>query len=107
MYKTIYVPVDNSDYSNAAIDLALTFGKAFSASLVGSHVYAAKLHDVRFKQMEFTLPDEYSGFRDAFPGPRLILANTKPARTAPPASKQLTARWPTSSPPLPRFTDLQ
>jgi nucleotide-binding universal stress UspA family protein len=59
MYRTIYVPVDNSDYSNAAIDLALTFGKAFRASLVGSHVYAAKLHDVRFKQMEFTLPDEY------------------------------------------------
>ena len=59
MYKTIYVPVDNSDYSNAAIDLALRFGRKFQASLVGSHVYAAKLHDVRFKQMEFTLPDEY------------------------------------------------
>jgi len=59
MYRTIYVPVDNSDHSNAAIDLALKFGKAFQSSLVGSHVYAAKLHDVRFKQMEFTLPDEY------------------------------------------------
>ena len=59
MYKTIYVPVDNSDHSNAAIDLALAFGKTFRSSLVGSHVYAAKLHDVRFKQMEFTLPDEY------------------------------------------------
>jgi len=59
MYRTIYVPVDNSDYSNAAIDLALSFGKVFRSSLVGSHVYAAKLHDVRFKQMEFTLPDEY------------------------------------------------
>ncbi len=59
MYRTIYVPVDNSDYSNASIDLALTLGKAFRSSLVGSHVYAAKLHDVRFKQMEFTLPDEY------------------------------------------------
>jgi nucleotide-binding universal stress UspA family protein len=59
MYRTIYVPVDNSDFSNAAIDLALTFGKVFDSRLVGSHVYAAKLHDVRFKQMEFTLPDEY------------------------------------------------
>ncbi len=59
MYRTIYVPVDNSDYSNASIDLALTLGKAFRSSLIGSHVYAAKLHDVRFKQMEFTLPDEY------------------------------------------------
>jgi nucleotide-binding universal stress UspA family protein len=59
MYRTLHVPVDNSDHSNAAIDLALGLGKAFGASLVGSHVYAAKLHDVRFKQMEFTLPDEY------------------------------------------------
>ena len=55
MYKRIYVPVDNSDHSNAAVAL----GKAFEGQLVGSHVYAAKLHDVRFKQMEFTLPDEY------------------------------------------------
>jgi len=59
MYRTLHVPVDNSDHSNAAIDLALGIGKAFGASLIGSHVYAAKLHDVRFKQMEFTLPDEY------------------------------------------------
>jgi nucleotide-binding universal stress UspA family protein len=59
MYSTVYVPVDNSDYSNAAVELALTLGKKQGAKLVGSHVYAAKLHDVRFKQMEFTLPDEY------------------------------------------------
>jgi len=59
MFRTIHVPVDNSDQSNASIDLALAIGKAFRAKLVGSHVYAAKLHDVRFKQMEFTLPDEY------------------------------------------------
>ena len=26
---------------------------------MGSHVYAAKMHDVRFKQMEYTLPEEY------------------------------------------------
>ena len=34
-------------------------GKAFSAKLVGCHVYAAKLHDYRFRQMEYTLPEEY------------------------------------------------
>ncbi len=59
MYQSIYVPVDNSDYSNAAAELAVALGQTFRAKLVGSHVYAAKLHDVRFKQMEFTLPDEY------------------------------------------------
>ncbi len=39
--------------------LSVALGKAFEGQLVGIHVYAAKLHDVRFKQMEFTLPDEY------------------------------------------------
>jgi nucleotide-binding universal stress UspA family protein len=59
MYKSIYVPVDNSDHSNRAIACALGLGKAYSAKLVGCHVYAAKLHDYRFRQMEYTLPEEY------------------------------------------------
>jgi nucleotide-binding universal stress UspA family protein len=59
MYKTIYVPVDNSEHSNACIDMAMTLGQEFEATLVGSHAYAAKMHDYRFKQMEFTLPEEY------------------------------------------------
>ena len=59
MYKHIYVPVDNSDFSNRAIDLAVELGGAFEARLTGIHVYAARLHDYRFKQMEYTLPEEY------------------------------------------------
>src|SRR5512141_668502 len=59
MYKSIYVPVDNSDQSNRAVTCAVGLGKAFSAKLVGCHVYAAALHDYRFKQMEYTLPEEY------------------------------------------------
>ncbi len=59
MYKSIYVPVDNSDYSNRAVACAIGLGKAYSAKLVGCHVYAAKLHDYRFRQMEYTLPEEY------------------------------------------------
>jgi nucleotide-binding universal stress UspA family protein len=59
MYKTIYVPVDNSDYSNQAINVAVDLGKAFQSKMVGCHVYAAKMHDYRFKQMEYTLPEEY------------------------------------------------
>jgi nucleotide-binding universal stress UspA family protein len=59
MYKHIYVPVDNSDFSNRAIDLAVELGKAFASKLTGIHVYAARLHDYRFKQMEYTLPEEY------------------------------------------------
>lgn len=60
MYNSVYVPVDNSDHSNTAVDLGVKLGKVFGVDrLVGSHVYAAKLHDIRFKQMEFTLPEEY------------------------------------------------
>jgi nucleotide-binding universal stress UspA family protein len=59
MYKSIYVPVDNSDYSNHAVASAVSLGKAFAAKLVGCHVYAAGLHDYRFRQMEYTLPEEY------------------------------------------------
>src|SRR5262245_60175309 len=59
MYKSIYVPVDNSDHSNRAVTCAVALGKAFTAKLVGCHVYAAGLHDYRFRQMEYTLPAEY------------------------------------------------
>ncbi len=59
MYKTIYVPVDNSDYSNQAIASAVELGREFDSTMVGCHVYAASMHDYRFKQMEYTLPDEY------------------------------------------------
>jgi len=59
MYKKIYVPVDNSAHSNRAIEAAVRIGKAFGSELVGCHVYAAKMHDYRFKQMEYSLPEEY------------------------------------------------
>jgi nucleotide-binding universal stress UspA family protein len=59
LYKTIYVPVDNSDHSNMAVELGVQFAKNFGSKIVGSHVYAAKMHDKRFKQMEAGLPEEY------------------------------------------------
>jgi len=59
MYKTIYIPVDNSDHSNQAVDTGVHLAKVFGSKIVGSHVYAAKMHDKRFKQMEAGLPEEY------------------------------------------------
>src|SRR3972149_3974229 len=59
MFKHIYVPVDNSDYSNRAIDLAVELGRAFGSRPTGCQVSAARLHDYRFKKMEYTLPEEY------------------------------------------------
>ncbi|HEX2275665.1 MAG TPA: universal stress protein [Candidatus Tectomicrobia bacterium] len=59
MYKRIFIPVDNSEHSNRCVDIGVTWAQAFGATLIGSHVYAAKMHDYRFKQMEYTLPEEY------------------------------------------------
>lgn len=59
MYKTIYIPVDNSDHSNTAVDVGIELAKTYGSKIVGSHVYAAKMHDKRFKQMEAGLPEEY------------------------------------------------
>ncbi len=59
MFSTIYVPLDNSPHSTACIDFALALARETGASVVGSHVFAAKMHDVRFKQMEFALPEQY------------------------------------------------
>lgn len=59
MYKKIYVPVDNSEHSNRAVVNAVELAKRCDAAVVGCHVYAAKMHDYRFKQMEYTLPEKY------------------------------------------------
>ena len=52
MFDSIYLPVDNSDYSNTCVDIGLELAQKFGSRIVASHVYAAKMHDVRFRQME-------------------------------------------------------
>lgn len=59
MYKNILIPLDNSYYSNSAADLGLRMAKDFGSTLTFSHVYAARLHDDRFRQMESGLPPQY------------------------------------------------
>ena len=59
MYTSVYVALDNSEHSDAAGGVALALAEAFSARVIGMHVYAARMHDYRFKQMEYTLPEEY------------------------------------------------
>jgi nucleotide-binding universal stress UspA family protein len=41
------------------MDVALQIAGAFNSTVVGSHVYAARLHDQRFRDMEPGLPDKY------------------------------------------------
>jgi nucleotide-binding universal stress UspA family protein len=59
MYKNIYIPVDNSEYSNFSIDLGVSIAEKMGAAVTGSHVYSATLHDKRFKDMEEGLPEPY------------------------------------------------
>lgn len=58
-YKNIMVAVDNSDYSTHGVDLAIEIARAYGGFLTGVHVFAAKLHDWRFRQMEGGLPERY------------------------------------------------
>ncbi len=59
MYESIYLPLDNSAHSLRGVDLAIALAGKTGARLTGSHVYAAKLHDRRFRQMEGGLPEPY------------------------------------------------
>lgn len=59
IYKNIYVPVDNSRYSSYAVDLAVEIAGQYGSHITGSHVYAAKLHDRRFRDLEAGLPERY------------------------------------------------
>lgn len=58
-FHHILVPVDNSTYSAWAMGIACQIAGAFRSKVVGNHVYAARLHDRRFRDMEPGLPEQY------------------------------------------------
>lgn len=58
-YNAILLAADSSDHSNQGIQDAITMAKIFNAKITGTHVYAAKLHDMRFRQMEGGLPEQF------------------------------------------------
>ena len=60
LYQRILVALDSSDHANAAMRSAAELaGLASDSVITGAHVYAAKLHDLRFRQMEGGLPDQF------------------------------------------------
>ena len=59
MYREILVPIDNSDPSQWAVDRAIELCRRSSGHITGNHVYAARLHDVRFRQLETGLPAQF------------------------------------------------
>ncbi len=58
-YKAILLAADSSDYSNQGIKDAIKIAKIWGSNITGTHVYAAKMHDMRFKQMEGGLPEQF------------------------------------------------
>lgn len=58
-YKSIYIPFDNSAHALRGLDLGVAIARETGACITGSHVYAAGLHDWRFRQMEGGLPERY------------------------------------------------
>ncbi|MEN8145144.1 MAG: universal stress protein, partial [Gemmatimonadota bacterium] len=59
MYREVLVPVDNSPHSGWAVDRALEICSRSGGQVTASHVYAARLHDVRFRQLEIGLPAQF------------------------------------------------
>ena len=55
----VFVPVDNSAHSDWAVDRAIELCRASGGRITGNHVYAARLHDVRFRQLESGLPARF------------------------------------------------
>lgn len=58
-YQRILLAVDSSDHSNRGTTEAFRIASHWGAEITGTHVYAAKLHDVRFRQMEGGLPEQF------------------------------------------------
>ena len=64
MYREVFVPVDNSDHSHWAVDRAIEICKRSGGHITGNHVYAARLHDVRFRQLETGLPAQFQSAKE-------------------------------------------
>src|SRR3972149_1214658 len=59
MFKKILTALDNSSYSDYGMDAAVAIARAYGAEVTGCHVYAARLHEGRFMDMEAGLPERY------------------------------------------------
>src|SRR3972149_5132233 len=59
LYRKLLIPTDNSELCHEGINWAIEFAREWDATLVGNHVYAARLHDDRFRQLEIGLPARF------------------------------------------------
>jgi len=59
-YKSMLLALDSSDHANHGTSMALRLAAIDDdAHITGVHVFAAKMHDLRFRQMEGGLPEQY------------------------------------------------
>ena len=59
-YKSMLLALDSSDHANHGTSMALRLAAIENdAHITGVHVFAAKMHDLRFRQMEGGLPEQY------------------------------------------------
>jgi len=60
LYAHILVALDSSDHANTGMDISVEVASLTDgAQITGVHAYAAKLHDLRFRQMEGGLPEQF------------------------------------------------
>ena len=59
VYSEILLAVDSSDHSNRGVEDGVALAKLWNARITATHVYAAKMHDARFRQMEGGLPEQF------------------------------------------------
>jgi nucleotide-binding universal stress UspA family protein len=59
LYRRVLIPTDNSELCHEGIHWGIELARAYDATLVGNHVYAARLHDDRFRQLEIGLPARF------------------------------------------------
>ncbi|MCR4300076.1 MAG: universal stress protein [Sulfuricaulis sp.] len=58
-YQSILLATDSSDHANRGLSDAIVLAKQFGANITATHVYAAKMHDLRFRHMEGGLPEKF------------------------------------------------
>lgn len=59
LYDRILLAVDSSDHANRGIEDGIALAKLSAAEVTAAHVYAAQMHDLRFRQMEGGLPEQF------------------------------------------------
>ena len=59
LYHRILLAVDSSDHANRGVSDGIEIAGLSGASVTAAHVYAAQMHDMRFRQMEGGLPEKY------------------------------------------------